>query len=152
VTYSVGIILASVGIILTLVRTIPTLLEMVPTSVGELYIPSLQRDASRCLTPCVMCRNISYKLQQCRNIANKFLQNFSIKLYTHVETMLLAQVQNPFQHFYPKIMISYYALIWIIYSKIRSIDTEADSDFGPKKHYKAFLELAPGCEGAVSVV
>ena len=49
---NVGMIPTSVEIILTQVGTIPTLLEIIPT----LYI---------------MCRNLSYKIQQCGNISYK---------------------------------------------------------------------------------
>ena len=38
--------------------------------------------ARRCLTFCAMCRNLSYKIQQCGDISYKILQKFSIKLYT----------------------------------------------------------------------
>ena len=79
----------SVGTIPTSVGIIPTFVRIIPSYICRNYSCT----AKRCLTLWAMCRNISYKLQQCGNISNKYLQKFSIKLYTC----------SSFQHFISKL-------------------------------------------------
>ena len=68
---SVGMIPRSVGIVPTRVRIIPTLVEI---------CRNYSCTAKRCLTFCAMCRNFSYKLQQCGNISYKILQKILYKV------------------------------------------------------------------------
>jgi len=69
--------------------------------------------AKRWLTPCAMCRNFSYKVQQCGNISYKILQKFLIKLYTCRNHSSYTSIKF-FPALYLKIMNSY--LVWNVVS------------------------------------
>jgi len=96
---NVGITPTSVGIVPTFVRILPTLVKI---------CRNYSCTAKGCLALYTMCRNFSYKLQQCGNNSYKIPQKFSINLFACRNHASYASVKF-LPTLYLKIMIAYLA-------------------------------------------